>query len=293
MSAGEVQHQLGTHERLGAERKSSKKMTADRQLRHTFDREAGLYASARPGYPQALFDDIITLSRIPPQGNILEIGCGTGQATLPLARRGYALDCIELGANLAAVARANLDSYPQVTITTSAFEDVPLTERSYDLVISATAFHWIDPGIGYPKIARALKPGGALALFWNKHVQTGGNTGFAQSVQGVYARLAPELARNFPGLPHPDAITLPVEGEMAQSGLFGPVTVRRYGWEQAYTSQAYIDLLNTYSDHLALDPQVRRRLLEGIQEHIEVHFGGLVVKEYLSLLYLAHLKDHR
>lgn len=266
-------------------------MTADRQHRHTFDREAALYASVRPGYPEALFEDIITLSKIPVQGRILEIGCGTGQATQPFARRGYAVHCIELGTNLAAVARTKLAAYPQVTITTGAFEQAPLPEDHYDLVISATAFHWIDPGIGYPKITRALKPGGALALFWNKHVQAGNDAGFFQSVQKVYVSLAPELANNFPGLPRPDELSLPVEGEMVQSGLFGPVTVRRYSWQQDYTSQAYIDLLNTYSDHLALDPQVRARLLAGIREHIETHFGGRVVKEYLSLLYLAHLKN--
>jgi SAM-dependent methyltransferase len=268
-------------------------MTADRQLRHTFDREADLYASVRPGYPEALFEDVITLSKIPAQGRILEIGCGTGQATQPFARRGYAVHCIELGTNLAAVARTNLASYPQVTITTGAFEEVSLLEDHYDLAISATAFHWIDPGIGYPKIARALKPGGALALFWNKPVQAGNDAGFFRSVQKIYESLAPELAKKFPGLPRPDELSLPVEGEMVQSGLFGPVTARRYRWQQAYTSQAYIDLLNTYSDHLALDPQVRVRLLEGIREHIETHFGGRVVKAYLSLLYLAHVKEHR
>lgn len=268
-------------------------MSADRQLRHTFDREADLYEDARPGYPEALFDDIIRLSQIPAQGEILEIGCGTGQATRPFARRGYALHCIELGANLAAVARLNLAPYPQVTITIGDFEQVPLKENHYDLAISATAFHWIDPGIGYPKITQALKPGGALALFWNKNVQTESSAGFFQSVQDVYARLAPELASNFPGLPHPDDIRLPVEREMAQSGLFGPVSIKRYGWEQEYNSQAYIDLLSTYSDHLALDPQVRVGLLEGIREHIETHFGGRVVKEYLSLLFLAHLENHR
>ncbi len=264
-------------------------MSTDTQLRHTFDREAGLYASARPGYPESLFEDIIRLSGIPTRGKILEIGCGTGQATLPFARRGYAVHCIELGANLAAVARANLAPYSQVTITTGSFEEVPLLEGYYDLVISATAFHWIDPGIGYPKIARTLKPDGALALFWNKHVQTESSGGFSQSVQEVYARLAPAMAVKFSGLPPPDDITLPVEGEIAQSGLFGPVTVKRYSWEQAYTSQAYIELLNTYSDHLALNPQVRVQLLEGIREHIETHFEGRVVKEYLSILYITHV----
>ena len=70
--------------------------------RHTFDGVADLYERARPGYPEAVFDDLATLARLPAPARILEIGCGTGQATLPLARRGHAITCVELGASLAA-----------------------------------------------------------------------------------------------------------------------------------------------------------------------------------------------
>ncbi|MBA3794479.1 MAG: methyltransferase domain-containing protein, partial [Rubrobacter sp.] len=81
-------------------------MTGERdRLRSTFDGAAPLYDEVRPGYPEALFDDVASLSVIPSRGRILEIGCGTGQATVPLARRGYEILCVELGENLAAVAR--------------------------------------------------------------------------------------------------------------------------------------------------------------------------------------------
>ena len=124
------------------------------RLRATFDQAALLYDEARPGYPEALFDDVVTLSGIPPGWRILEIGCGTGQATLPLARRSYRILCIELGANLATVARHKLRAYPQVEVRTGAFEDRPVEEAAFDLALSATAFHWIDPAIAYPKTAR-------------------------------------------------------------------------------------------------------------------------------------------
>ena len=75
-----------------------------RRVRATYDEVALLYDQARPGYPEALFDDVVSLSGIPPGGRILEIGCGTGQATVPLAQRGYPILCIELGENLAALA---------------------------------------------------------------------------------------------------------------------------------------------------------------------------------------------
>src|SRR5215210_6934691 len=98
------------------------------RLRTTFDSAASLYDEVRPGYPEDLFDDVVSLSRIPPAGRILEIGCGTGQATVPFARRGHHILCIELGENLAAVARRNLERYPLAEVRTEAFEEWPLQE---------------------------------------------------------------------------------------------------------------------------------------------------------------------
>src|SRR3712207_1186011 len=135
-------------------------MTEERnRLRATFDQVAPLYDEARPTYPDELFDDVVSLSGVPPAGRILEIGCGTGQATLPLARRGFRILCIELGENLAAVARRKVATYPHVEVLTGAFEDWPAEENAFHLVVSAEAFHWLDRTSAYRKIARALRPG--------------------------------------------------------------------------------------------------------------------------------------
>jgi 16S rRNA A1518/A1519 N6-dimethyltransferase RsmA/KsgA/DIM1 with predicted DNA glycosylase/AP lyase activity len=99
------------------------------RLRSTFDGAAALYDEVRPGYPEGLFDDIVSLSGVPSGGRVLEVGCGTGQATLPLARRGYEILCVELGGNLAAVARRNLAGYPGVEVLTGDFEETPLPMR--------------------------------------------------------------------------------------------------------------------------------------------------------------------
>jgi SAM-dependent methyltransferase len=126
------------------------------RLRTTFDEAASLYDEVRPGYPEDLFDDVVSLSGIPAGGRIMEIGCGTGQATVPFARRGYRILCIELGENMAAVARRNLKGFPNAEVRTGAFEDTSSQEGAFDLAISATAFHWLDPSVAYPKTARAL-----------------------------------------------------------------------------------------------------------------------------------------
>ena len=86
------------------------------------DQVAQRYDRARPGYPAALFGDIIAYAGLAADARILEVGCGTGQATLSLARRGFALDCIEPGAQMVAIARANLADFPAVTLTCTDFE---------------------------------------------------------------------------------------------------------------------------------------------------------------------------
>src|SRR5215210_370119 len=98
------------------------------RLRTTFDEAASLYDEVRPGYSEELFDDVVSLSGIPVGGRRLEIGCGTGQATVPFARRGYVILCVELGENLAAVARHNLEAYPQAEVQTGSFGEWRLRE---------------------------------------------------------------------------------------------------------------------------------------------------------------------
>ncbi len=129
-------------------------------------------------------------------------------ATVPLARRGYRVLCVELGENLAAVARRNLASYPRVEVGTGDFETYPLKEGALDLAVSATAFHWLDPAVAYLKTARALGPEGGMALFWNEHE-------------------APEIVKpgDYKGLPRPDELPDRM-GEIEASGLFAGV-VRR------------------------------------------------------------------
>ena len=110
-----------------------------------------------------------------------------------------------------------------------------------------------------------MKQGGTISLFWNKHVKTDRSDGFSESVQRVYEHVAPSMARNFPGFPHPDEIALPVQDELARSGLFGEVTVRKYRWEQEFGARAYVQLLGTYSDHLGLEAGIRDQLFERIE----------------------------
>ncbi len=235
------------------------------RLRTTFDRDALLYDRARPGYPAALFDDVVSLAGLPPGGRILEIGCGTGQATLPFARRGYRILCVEIGARPAAVARHNLAAYPQVEVRTGAFEAWPVEERAFDLAFAATAFHWLDPAVRFRKIAQALKPGGALALFSSADVQSDAGGDFWEEVQQIYRREAPEIVKDDGPLPRAGEVPIDTR-EIDRTDRFGPVAVRTYPWELAYDAESYIRLLSTYSGHIHLPDATRERLFHGIAD---------------------------
>ncbi|MBC8077112.1 MAG: methyltransferase domain-containing protein, partial [Chloroflexales bacterium] len=204
-----------------------------------------------------------------------------------LARRGYAIDAIELGENMAAIARRALASYPQAHVRVGTFEQADIAEGMYDLVTSATAWHWVDPTVRYVKAARALRPGGALAPFWSVHVHTDADGGFFEQVQKVYDRLVPELTQGTEPMRHVEQLPEAERTEIERSGLFGPVAVRRYGWDEPYTTARYIALLSTYSNHRTLPDERRQHFFDAIAALMDSTYGGRIVKGYAAMLYVA------
>jgi len=260
-------------------------MAVDKSRRTAFDEVAELYDNVRPGYPEQLIKDVVALSGIPQGGRILEIGCGPGQATMPFARRGYAMLGLELGKNLALLVARKSRPYPVVEIQNVSFEEWALEREAFDLVISAHAFHWIPAEIGYAKAAAALKDSGWIALFWHHHPDP--DTAFSRALDEVYRSKAPQPTGSFKTR-HPDELVETVEAINA-SGKYGQVLVRRYPWSEKYTAEQYMELLSTYSDHRRLAEETRRNLFESVRELIEEH-GGVVNKPYLTVLYMAKVE---
>jgi SAM-dependent methyltransferase len=253
--------------------------------RSTFDRAAELYDLARPRYPAPLFDDLAELTGIGPGSRVLEIGPGTGQATIPLAERGCQVVAVELGAHLAAVARRNLARFPHVDVVTAGFEDWPLPSEPFDLVLAATAFHWIDPAVRVAKAADALRPGGWLATIATHHV-AGGDASFFVEAQDCYIRWDPATPPE--GFTLPAASTIPsASDELDRSSRFGPADFRRYEWDQSYTTAGYRELLLTYSGHRDMAPAAQTGLLECITRLIDTRYGGRITKRYLTELRAA------
>ncbi|MEA3019738.1 MAG: hypothetical protein QOI47_1262, partial [Actinomycetota bacterium] len=157
-------------------------------LAATFDQAAALYQRARPEYPDIVYDRLLEVTDLEPPARLCEVGCATGKATLPLARRGFRITCIEPGPSLAAAARRNLGDF-DVDVVEARFEDWAGTGPRYDLVYAATAWHWVDPAVRYQRAAAVLRRGGFLAIWGAGHVIPDGGDPFFEEIQDVYAEI--------------------------------------------------------------------------------------------------------
>lgn len=151
-------------------------------LRDRFEEDAELYERARPRYPRPLVEELTRVTGIGPGSRVLELGPGTGQLTVPPAGFGCRITAVELGPSLAAVARRRLRVRPSAEVVVADFERWELPPQPFDAVVCATAFHWLDPALRLPEAARALRPGGRLALVTTLHV-AGGTQEFFDRVQ--------------------------------------------------------------------------------------------------------------
>ena len=258
-----------------------------RHLKTTFDTNAEVYDRARPSYPEVLFDDLVEMVELLPESQLLEVGCGTGQATLPMAKRGFRMVCVEMGENLAAVARRNLAPHPNVSIITAPFEEWDAGGGRFDLVFTAQAWHWLDPEVRYRKAANALKPGGSLAIIDVEHAFPKDTDPFFFEIQDVYEAIGEDKPWHdeFPP-PLPDDVP-DMREEIEASGMFVQVQSRRYVWDLMYTADEYIDLLNTFSNHIAMEPEKREFLFRNVRERIGTRADSRVRRDWLAILNVA------
>ncbi|MGH3748195.1 MAG: class I SAM-dependent methyltransferase, partial [Micromonosporaceae bacterium] len=242
-------------------------MTGDRRKRLTFDSAAQLYHQARPDYPPELYDELVRRTALRPGDELLEIGCATGKATIPMARRGFRITCVEIGSALAAEARRSLAPFPDVRIVEADFDTwQPRQGSGFDLVFAATAWHWLDPATRYRNVWTLLRPGGHLAFWGATHVFPEGGDPFFREIQEVYD----EIGEGKPpgeGWPRPGELA-DERTEIAASGLFDEVAVRHFDWEITYSADGYVRLLDTFSGHIAMPRWKRDRLYGEIRRRL-------------------------
>lgn len=128
---------------------------------------AGIYDEIRPSYPERLIEDVISKTDLELDDNLLEIGAGTGKATIQFAEKGFTIRAIEIGEDMAEILYDKCANYPNVSVDIISFEEWNSpNDKKYDMIYSAQAFHWIDKNIKYKKCHELLNDKGYLILFW-------------------------------------------------------------------------------------------------------------------------------
>ncbi len=248
-------------------------------LERTFNTVYTEYDKWRPTYVAELYDDIFAAKEINHLSKVLEIGIGTGQATLPILETKCCLTAIELGDRLAQFTQQKFRNYQSFTIKTMAFQDFECPSNTFDLIHSATAFHWIPEEIGYTKVFEILKPGGVFARFANHPYKDKGNEALHVAMQKVYQQYMPGSsigaeysesdAKNF--------------ADISRKYGFVDVSYKLYRRTRTFTARDYISLLGTYSDHIAIEEQKRIAFFDEIQSTIESHGGSITIYDTIDL----------
>jgi SAM-dependent methyltransferase len=259
----------------------------ERERGKLFNEVPALYEQVRPSYPDELFSDLVAVTGVGAHSSVLEIGCGTGQATRSLARLGCDVTAIEPGVQMADLARRLLARVSNVAVETSTFETWEARDRRFDLVVAASSWHWIDPSVGWSKAHLVLRPGGWLALLGHVVVRR-------TDEPEVYAATADLHERFAPG--NPDWGHPPLDDQVRATShgwgppnedhhrLFGPTIVRWYPTVQHFDGAGFADLLRTASPYRRLEPSTRESLLDAIAERIRTELGDHATRRYLTVL---------
>lgn len=239
----------------------------DRARADSFGAVARTYDTHRPRYPAQLIDDLLMRG---PQ-TVLDVGAGTGIVSGQLLAKGANVLAVEPDPRMAAVARGK-----GVPIEIGTFESWEPGQRRFDLVVFGQSFHWVNPDIALPKLHRLLTDGGHLALMWNRLFPTHPTHSELAEIYREYMDPGSSVFDGSPeGLADTERRIEPMIASITASGF--TVEVRRYPRRGHYSTQQYLDLAFTHSNHLILAPEKASELRAKLAERIGsqgVSMGG-------------------
>ncbi|MEG2634061.1 MAG: class I SAM-dependent methyltransferase [Oscillospiraceae bacterium] len=254
-------------------------MSVIQGLEWTFDTAAKNYEKMRPGYVEELYNNIFHSIPLNEKSNVIEIGIGGGQATLPILKTGCQLTAVEYGTELSEVCRRKFREYLNFSVVTSKFEDFTCEQGAFDLIYSASAFHWIPEEIGYTKVFEALKSGGVFARFANHPYKDRGREQLHQAIQSIYAVYLPNShAPN--EYSEDDAKS---RAEIAKKYGFADISYKLYHRTRDFTAKEYITLLGTYSDHIAIEEKTRMKFFSEIERVINDFGDQITIYDTIDL----------
>ena len=247
---------------------------------HWYTPAAQAYDKARPHYPAELISHVAHLTQLEPHSKILEVGCGPGTATTVFAEFGCSIVCVELNPGFCELARRNCKQFQNVVIKQSSFEEWPIEASAFDIVVSASAFHWIQPQVGYPKVAETLRDDGYFVLLWNKEPQP--TSDVCQLFEEIYSQHdLPSLGR-FETEAAREQILKALAQPAIDSGLFKEVSSKQVKMEVKYTAEDYLLLLSSFSPYLNLEESRRNSLFAKLRRKINDDLMGIIDLSYIS-----------
>jgi ubiquinone/menaquinone biosynthesis C-methylase UbiE len=257
-----------------------------------FDRVAEEYDRVRLDYPAALVDTACSIAGLRPGSPVVEIGCGTGKLTAALAERELQVEAVDPGARMVEVARRRAGRSADVSFRIGRFEDVELAPATFEAAFSATAFHWIDPSVGWAKVARLLHPGGVFAL-----ITHAGFSPLDEQFHAVWAEVRPEsrewVARD------PQTVLDGLESRLDNvsgawawlnqrdalareevADLFTDVRLTTVATDEQETAERLVAVTRTTSMYLGLDAADRQQLEEGLAAVVDEAGGSFPLTMY-------------
>jgi SAM-dependent methyltransferase len=249
--------------------------------RRTFDLNPENYDRHRPRYAGELYREIFRYSGLNASMRALEIGIGTGLATGPVLETGCEVIAVDAGRNLAAYATEKFAQFPKFQVVCADFE-VFEPDECFNLIYSATAFHWIPEDVGYPKVMRLLKPGGTAALFWNRPFVARPDDPLHRAIQEVYRRYRPEAQQP---AEFSERDCQKMLDALKRHG-FQDIACHLFHRTRRMRAADYGRLLMTYSDHQAMGEEAMGNLISEVEAAIEAHGGEIEIHDTMDL-YLA------
>lgn len=240
-------------------------------LEWTFDTVAEQYEKLRPGYVEEMYEDIFKYRQLDKTSHAVEVGIGGGQASLPILKTGCKVTAVEYGKNFSELCRDKFREFSEFSVVHTKFEDFAYESNSYDLVYSASAFHWVPEEIGYPKVFDMLKSGGAFARFANHPYEDKGRKELSQTIDRIYAVHMPN-AKEGNEYGEQEAKE---RAEIVQKYGFIDICYHLYRRTRTFSAKQYIALLGTYSDHMIIEEEKRKVFFSEIEDAIN-RFGGQI-----------------
>ncbi|MBE6716441.1 MAG: class I SAM-dependent methyltransferase [Ruminococcaceae bacterium] len=249
----------------------------------TFDTVASDYEKLRPGYVDELYQAIFDYIQINNKSRVVEIGIGGGQAALPFLKTGCKLTAVDYGESFCEICREKFKEYPNFSAVSGKFEDIDMGDK-YDLIYSASAFHWIPEEIGYKKVYDMLKDGGVFARFANHPFRDKGKPELSAEMDKIYAEYYYKYYNKEPKSPveYTDGQAYD-RALIAEKYGFTDIGYKLFFRTRTFSAKEYKMLLGTYSDHIAIAESIRTKFFSEIEEAINRHGGEITIYDTIDL----------